>query len=446
MRYNLKFILKMAIPIALSYLAVGLMNVVDALVVGNYNTNALAYIGMANSVFVFLFCIPLALLQGVQIYSSQQYGAKKFKECGKIFKHGRIYAWILSLIFVPFGLCGKYIFTWLGQSEEIVENSANLLSIYTFSIPFILYYANTNYFLQSIKKPYIGTYGFIVGNICNVILNPMLVYGFWFISPMGAEGCALATLIIRMIMALYMHWYMYCFRKNKKAAKHFNLNCKITNWIKESLPLRKIGYGLGLIVLATDGSFSVINVFAGWLGVQKLATFTIITNVNVFVFMIFFAISQATTLVVAHTYGAKTYNKLKSATLAGYIIYLLSALVLFSGLYFFAENIFGVFTNDINIIAIILPLLPIILIDLVVDTAPLNVEASLRGVSDIKYLTITQIISFLLFRLTACYVLAFVYNMSLSGLILGLAGGGIGSALMNIPRLVYIYKKLNKDK
>ena len=61
MLYNLRFILKMALPIALSYLAVGMMNIVDTLIVGNYDTKQLAYIGIANTIFVILYCIPMAI-------------------------------------------------------------------------------------------------------------------------------------------------------------------------------------------------------------------------------------------------------------------------------------------------------------------------------------------------------------------------------------------------
>lgn len=50
MLYNLRFILKMAITIMLSYFAVGLMNIIDTIVVGNYDTKQLVYLGIANTV------------------------------------------------------------------------------------------------------------------------------------------------------------------------------------------------------------------------------------------------------------------------------------------------------------------------------------------------------------------------------------------------------------
>lgn len=260
---------------------------------------------------------------------------------------------------------------------------------------------------------------------------------------MGAMGCVIATLVIRIAMAFYIAYYIKLMKKHKKVCNHFGLNHKFTNWWLEGKDIRKTGWGLALIVAATDGSFTLINIFAGWLGVETLATYTIIANLNVLLFMIFFAISQATTIVVAHTFGEKRYNQLKLATLSGYIVYLIVAIFLFGSLSLFSEQIFGWFSNDDKIIALAQSIILFIIIDLIIDTLPINIEASLRGINDIKYLAINQTIAFLFARVSACYILAFTYNLGIKGLILGLAGGGICSAMLNGPRLIYYYKKLN---
>lgn len=69
-RRNLRQILKLTLPITTSFVAMGIMGIVDTMIVGNYQTDQLAYIGLANSVFVVLFTIPIGLLQGVLIKSS----------------------------------------------------------------------------------------------------------------------------------------------------------------------------------------------------------------------------------------------------------------------------------------------------------------------------------------------------------------------------------------
>lgn len=444
MLYNLRFILKMAVPIALSYLAVGMMNIVDTLVVGNYDTRQLAFLGIANSVFVFLYCIPMAMLQGVLIHSAQHFGAKKFKLCGQIYNFGEKYSILLGIIFAFIGFFGESIFGLLGQEPDVCTNAAKLLKVYALSVPAVLYYANANYFLQSIKRPFIGTIGFIIGNVFNIIINPVLTFGWFGFPEMGAMGCVISTLVIRIIMACWAYYYISLMKKHNKVCNHFGLSEKLKDWWQKGADVRKTGIGLALIVAATDGSFTVIGIFAGWLGVDVLATYTIIANINVLLFMIFFAISQATTIVVAHTFGEKSYDKLKFSTLSGYVVYLLTAFVLFGALAIFARTIFGWFSNDIKIIEMANAVILFIIIDLILDTWPINIEASLRGIGDIKFLTINQIIAFLVVRLGACYLLAFVMDWGLKGLILGLAGGGICSALLNGPRLIFDYKKLTQ--
>lgn len=441
MRYNLRFILKMALPIALSYLAVGMMNVVDTLIVGNYNTADLAYIGIANTVFAVLYCVPTAMLQGILIHTAQFFGGKKFKSCGRVYYCSVRYAVILSLVFMFVGLGGKQIFEMLGQDEDVCVNAAKLLAIYALSMPAVLYYANANYFLQAIKRPFVGTAGFVLGNLLNLMINPVLTYGWLGAPEMGAAGCALTTLIIRTAMALYISGYIRMMKKNKRVCKHFGFDEKIKNWWQQGKSTRHIGYGLALIVAATNGSFSMVNVFAGWLGIEALAAYTIVAQVNVFVFMIFFALSQATTIVVANTFGKQQFDKLKFATLSGYAVYTFAAVLLLGGLAIFDKQIYGLFSNDEKIITEVTSLILFVIIDLFIDTLPLNIEASLRGINDIKYLTLSQIAAFLFARIGACYLLAFVCGLKLAGLILGLAGGGICSAILNGPRLLIEYKK-----
>ena len=132
----IKSIAKLSLPITTSFLAMGLMGLVDTMIVGNYNTIQLAYIGLANSIFVILFTIPIGLLNGVLIKSSQKFGAKKFQSCGKIYHEGRKYAIFLSVIFLLIGLNSENILRLLGQSPEMVKHGGEILKVFVFSIPF----------------------------------------------------------------------------------------------------------------------------------------------------------------------------------------------------------------------------------------------------------------------------------------------------------------------
>ena len=128
---------KLALPITTAFVAMGLMGIIDTMIVGNYNTDQLAYIGLANSIFVVLFTIPIGLLQGVLIKSSQKFGARKFQSTGKIYNEGRKYALVLGIVFTLLGIQGETILRLLGQDEEMVRHGGRVLRIFVLSIPFI---------------------------------------------------------------------------------------------------------------------------------------------------------------------------------------------------------------------------------------------------------------------------------------------------------------------
>ncbi len=301
----IKTIGKLSLPITTSFLAMGIMGVVDTMIVGNYNTIQLAYIGMANSVFVILFTIPIGLLNGVLIKSSQKFGARKFQSCGKIYHEGRKYALLLSTVFFLIGYHGEAILRMLGQNEDMVINGGKILRVFVFSIPFILIYVNANFFLQSIRRPHIATYGILIANIVNIAINPLLVWGKFGLPELGAVGSATSTLIVRILLALYMLFYIYKMRKNPKLNKRFGLDRSYSTWWQDSRTTRQIGYGVAIMTIATNGSFSLVSTFAGWLGEETMAIFVIMINISTTLFMLCFSISQATSIVVASAYGRR---------------------------------------------------------------------------------------------------------------------------------------------
>ncbi len=438
---NLVKIFKLAVPITTAFVAMGIMGIVDTIIVGHYNTGQLAYIGLANSVFVVLFTIPIGLLQGVLIKSSQKFGARKFASCGKIYNEGRKYLVVLSVIFTLLGINGELVLTLLGQSPDMAAGGGKVLQVFVFSIPFILIYVNANFFLQSIKRPYVAMYGVIIANILNIAINPVLVYGKLGLPELGAVGSATSTLIVRIFLATFMLYYIARMKKNPKLNKRFGLDRSYETWWNDSKTTRKIGYGVAIVVIATNGSFSMVSTFAGWMGQQTMAMFVIMVNISSLMFMICFSISQATSIIVANAYGRRDRIDMITSTAAGYVLSLSVILLVILGIACFPKQVFGIFTNDPHVIDAITALLFYLLLDVFIDALPLNITGSLNGRSDVKIPTINQLVAFLGIRISACYLLAFTYGLGLKGLILGLAAGGASSLLLNGARFFYLVRR-----
>lgn len=441
---DLRQIAKLAFPMTTAFVAMGIMGIIDTMIVGNYNTDQLAYIGLANSIFVVLFTIPIGLLQGVLIKCSQKFGARKFQSCGKIFNEGRKYALWLGVIFTLIGINGETILLLLGQEIEMAANAGRVLRVFVFSIPFILIYVNANFFLQSIKRPHIAMYAIIIANILNVMINPVLVYGKFGFPEMGAVGSATSTLIVRIFLAFFMIYYIYRMKRNPKLNKRFGLDRSYDTWWNDSKTTRKIGFGVAITTVATNGSFSAVSTFAGWMGQHTMATYVILVNVDTLVFMICFSISQAASIVVANAYGRKDKDGIMSATLSGFLIILAALFVLELLIYNFPNQIFGIFTNDESVMTVIHGLILYLMADVFIDSLPLSFYGALNGRSDVKIPTLFQVIAFLGFRISGAYLLAFKFGLGLKGLILGLACGGMTSLIFNGSRFLYLRYRDNK--
>lgn len=441
---DLRQIAKLSLPITTSFVAMGIMGIIDTMIVGNYNTDQLAYIGLANSVFVVLFTIPIGLLQGVLIKSSQKFGARKFQSCGKIFHEGRKYALWLSLIFTMIGINGEKILLLLGQEREMADNAGKVLKIFVFSIPFILIYVNANFFLQSIRRPYVAMYAVLVANILNIAINPVLVYGKFGLPELGAVGSAASTLIVRVFLAIYMIYYIRRMKNNPKLNKRFGLDRSYGSWWNDSKTTRKIGYGVAITTIATNGSFSAVSTFAGWMGQHTMATYVIMINISTMIFMVCFSISQASSIVAANSYGRHDKDGILSAALSGFVIILGALFFMEFLIYSFPNQIFGIFTNDESVMIVIRSLILYLMFDVFIDSLPLSFYGALNGRSDVKIPTLFQIIAFLGCRISGAYFLAFSCNMGLKGLILGLACGGAASLLLNGGRFACLRRRDNK--
>lgn len=438
-------ILKLSLPITTSFLAMGIMGIIDTIIVGHYNTDQLAYIGLANAIFSVLFTIPIGLLQGVLIKSSQKFGAHKFASCGKIYNEGKSYLVFLSIIFTLIGINGKTLLRLLGQNEDMVEHSGEILLIFSVSIPFVLIFVNSSFFLQSIRRPHIAMYGVVAANLVNIMINPVLVYGLLGFPELGARGSATSTLIVRIFLVVYILIYIHKMEKNPKLNKRFGLDRKYKTWWSDSKTTRQIGYGVAITTVATNGSYSIVSNFAGWLGEEMMAAFVIFTNLSMITFMVCFSLSQAISIVSANAFGRRNAKEILRSAKAGAIIMSGAVLILCVIIYHFHTSIFGIFTKDTQVIDILSGLVMYLLLEIIFDTLPLGIMGPLNGRGDVKIPTMFQAIAFLGVRISACYILGFGFNLGLKGLVIGLAIGGATSFMLNGGRFIYLTRRDKRD-
>jgi len=438
---EIRNIVSLSFPIAVSAIAISMMGIVDTMMVGNYNTEQLAYVGLATAVFVFLFYIPMSLLQGVQIRTAQEFGARKFTNCGKIYLQGQRYARALGIVFMLIGLNGKQILLFCGQSPVMAENSGRLLMILSLSIPGIMQFENANFFLQSIRRQHVAVYAATIANLLNIALNYALVYGHWGFPEWGAAGSAVTTLSVRTFLGLFMLGYIRFMKRSPKLCLRFGLNLPITGWWQNSKDIRRLGWWIAVTCLTLDGSYLAVNLMAGRLGEIPMATFVIISNITGFIFMIGFAFSQSISIRVANAFGRRDKCGMLRSLYAGVTVWLFVFTAIGFALYFFPNAIFGIFTSDSQLRAIIQQMVGLIILECLIENMPLNINGALSGRGDVKIPGIIQAFSFLVVRLGAACLFTFCLAMGIRGLYWGMVCGGAVSLLLHLWRLIFIYRR-----
>lgn len=435
---NLFEICKLAPPIIVAELSVYTMNIVDTIMVGQFDINQLAYYGLANTFFLILFIAPVGFLHSGMINISNAIGEKNYQKCGQIFKTFLNYSILLGLIIAGISIYGEEIFLFTKQNNVMAKNAGEVFKILGIAMPLILIHINCNNFLNAIKRPKFITIATILANGVNVFFNWLLIYGNWGFGAMGAIGSAWATFIVRIFLCTILIIYIY----RMKNIKLFKLSVPLKNWWHNSSEMRKMGYGLGLILLAEVGSFSVLSIFAGWMGEMNMAMFTIIINFTTFVFMTTIGSSTATSVLVGNAYGRKDLRDIKLSTISGLIFGLFIVSILSLILYLYPREIFGLYCSDALIISSIIPLVIYTIMTIPTDCFQYIIFDSLKARNDIKASVYLQSFSFVVILIGSGYYFSTVMNLGVKGLLLGMFTSHSVASILGFSRYVYLNKKV----
>lgn len=268
--------------------------------------------------------------------------------------------------------------------------------------------------------------------IFNFILAYILVFGIGSIPAMGVIGLALAALIVRMLMGLILLVYCLGLIRFK--------NPFDTSLIKQLL---KIGYPIGIAMFLEFLGFNLITILVGRDAGILAATHNIGVTITSSAYVIPMSISAAIAIKVGYNNGAKNYTEILRYSVFGTLLS-----VVFMGccsilLFTCPKQLFEIFTDNKEMLALGLPILHIAAFYLMFDGLQVSLSGVLKGLKMTKIASASLIAGYWLFGLPFGYFLAYHYNMSLRGFWIGLATSFL---FMSIIFLTVIFKKFRQLK
>ena len=307
-----KAVFKMGIPVAIGMLFMVAYNLVDTYFIGKmHDDNQLAAANVSYPLMMVLIAISGIVGNGGASYIARCLGADKKNEaehtlsiCFELILISSVIMTVLGIIFI------NPIVKLLGTSSETFEFTKEYCLVLIIGSLFVMGNYAVGQLLRSEGATFYSMIGMIIGNIANIILDPIFIFSL----KMEIKGAAIATVIgngIGMLVCLY-----YYVAKKTIIAPRLSL-CKMNKKIIGEIML--VGIPHTLEQFFSTAAIIVNNNLANAYGVISLAAIGVVNKIMSFGNYIYQGMAAGCQPLMGYNYGAKNYSRLKKLIKAGTI-------------------------------------------------------------------------------------------------------------------------------
>ena len=351
----LPLLLKMSWPSIAAMLAMAFYNLIDTFWLTRLSPQAIAALTICFPIHMLFGAIGIGTGVGAGSFASRMFGAGKDVKAAQTAGQVIILSALLGLIIILLTI--RYhdiILKIFGATGDILPLARQYLYTVVFGAPFLLFTMMTNNLLRAEGKPNESMNVIIAMSVTGMVLDPIFIFGWGPVPPMGIRGAALAAIIAYFIASVLSFYYLQL-----KPTKY------ILNW-RYLIPNFSIIYSVyqtgfpSVIVNLTFGLVLIVyNYILGYFGSLAIATLGLCFRINGLVVMVFFGIGQGVMPLVGFNKGAGLHQRMiETVNIAVKISVIFSAIV-FLLFELFADPILLLFTNEADLREIAVPALRI---------------------------------------------------------------------------------------
>jgi len=427
-----KELINLSIPIILGNVGNMLIGVGDVIVAGRHSTVTLAAISIATAIFMTIFIAGIGFMASISPVVSNLRGMRIPSK--NLFRVTTIYSLLIGFLFFLIIRLITPLIPYMGLSDNLGYYVVEYLNISSWGTFAGLLFVAFKEFLQSYEIVVFPNLIVVGAIFLNLFLNIVLVFGYMGFPELGVKGLAIASLIVRWLMAIILFFYCTPFLKGKSS--------KFKGYIKD---LIKTGWPISLAMFFEFLGFNITAVLVGKFSALYAACHNIIVTLTGTTYMIPLSISNAAAIKVGFANGERNLNGIKKYTLTTYLLiigYMGLNMILYS---VFPKQLLGIFTNDNEVILTCLPVIGIVLCFLFFDGMQCACVGALKGLKETKPIMWTMICSYLVVSIPVGCIFAFKYNIVLTGFWTGLALGIISACVISNTILIRKIKRFSKE-
>lgn len=438
-----KRLISLATPVVIAQAGQLTTQFADTAMVGNYGGEdpvPLAAVSLGGSLFLLIYLAALGLALAITPMVGEHYARNERREVGHLFQNSIAYtigigvvATAIALLIRPFiGLLGS-LMSSPGQSVELVaEMALPYYDMLVLSIMPLMIFLAVKQFLEGIGNTKIAMWISLAGNVVNIVLNYIFIFGEWGADEMGAEGAGLATLLSRIGQMVAIMVVFFAWRRLRIYRTFFSRNALKISSIASLL---RIGCPISFQMVLESAAFILTSILALSFGEVAAGSMQVAFSIANIAWMITVAIGSASTILVSHIYGSGNKQELRPTVMATYHLGLLWALVMALVFTLLREPISAVFTDNVEVVALTSELMLFIAIYQFSDSIQGLSISMLRGLQDVKVIMPIVLCSYLLLNIPIGVLLAYRFDMECHGLVVGLIVGLSSAALLTALRV-----------
>ena len=402
-----KAIIMLSIPMVLEMFMESVFAIVDILYVAHLGTDAVAAVGITESLMTIVYAISIGICIGANAIISRRIGEKENRLAAISAFQAILVTFFLSMVFaIPAIFFASDILSLMGASSSVIAIGKDYAALVLGSnaIVMLLYVNNTIF--RSAGDAALALRVLFFANIFNIILAPFLIFGWGPFPKMGVTGAAVATTFCRSLGVVYQFYMLFNGRHRIKITR------------KEILFIPSIMYKI--VKLSMGGIFQNIIATSSWIflmrvmadfGSSVIAGYTIAIRILIFVLLPSWGLGNAASTLVGQSLGAGNPKRAQKA--AWNIGIINSALLGSIGLIFilWPEFFLSIFIKDQAVIMHGSNALKIISYGFASYALSMVMVQALNGAGDTYTPMYINIFCFWLLEIPLAILLAYKYEM-----------------------------------
>ncbi len=302
-----RLLVNMSIPLMASLLVQSLYNIVDSMFVGRLSEDALTATSLAYPIQVLMITVSVGTAIGVNSELARLIGKKDDQGVSRVAVTGLVLTTAASIIFVLVGaLFAPVIASAMTNDTEISSLCSQYLQICMVLCSGTFFEMMFQRFLQASGKTMLSMVSLIVGAGTNIILDPILIFGYFGAPSLGIRGAAIATVIGQWLGALVACLLStFCNPEVKVRFRGWRLDGRTVGNI----------YRIGFPTMVTNGIPSVMLVVMNAIlmpySSTAVAFFGVYYKLQNFLLMPMNGMGQACLPIIAYNYGRGTLSRIR---------------------------------------------------------------------------------------------------------------------------------------